>query len=227
MRLVTAPPVYDPGGNVAFVSDLATEDYLTSLMNEASKQGAVLMVVGAKPGSPQEVELADTGFTMASEWYRTQLPLASPAPTLALRPLRVDDLPGVAEIAQACRLQYAHYQPVFWRVHPNAVENHTAFLKTQLARTDACALACVDSEDRLSGYVFVDHRGIDDFGVHEPTLWKTVGKALLDGAAAWMGAQSLSEITVVCGHKDRPKRAMLQATGLYCCDGWWTLPLMG
>lgn len=225
MRLVTAPPVYDPGGKVAFIGELAAENCLATLLNDATKQGAVLMVAGAKPGSPQEVELADTGFTIASEWYRSPLPLPSLSSALALRPLRRKDLPEVATMAQTRRLQYAQYQPLFWRVHPNAVENHTAFLQTQLARADACALAYVDAEDKLAGYIFVDQRGVDDFGVHESALWKTVGESLLHGAATWMEAHGASEVTVVCGHKDTPKRTMLQAGGLHCHDCWWTLPL--
>jgi uncharacterized protein YijF (DUF1287 family) len=226
MRFMDAPPVYAPGGPVAFVERLSDEPHLGTLVAHAREQGAVLCIVACPAGSPDEEALRETGFTIASEWYLAMLPLSAPKPgILDVRPLRESDLDRVAELAEQRRQVYAAYQPVFWRVAPDAVSKHRPFLSTLLTRSDVYAFAHQDASGNVDGYVFADRRGIDDFAVAEPALWPTVGAALLHAATAQQTAEGVTECTVVCGHRDIAKRAMLAANGLALRSCWWVLPL--
>jgi GNAT superfamily N-acetyltransferase len=64
-----APPVYDPGGPVLLVSDLAGPD-LASVEREAARMGAVLLIVPAAPASARAAAIARRpGWTVASDWY--------------------------------------------------------------------------------------------------------------------------------------------------------------
>jgi hypothetical protein len=221
--MVTAPPVYDPGGPVALVLNLAEETSLPEVIKEARHHRAVLCVVNCPSGDTEESELASLGFTIASEWYRATLPL--PPPSLPVRPLTNSDLNDVEEIAEARRQQYALYQPVFWRVHPMASSNHKAFLANQLTQDEITALAFDNPNGQLEGYVFAEQKGIDDFAVRQPELWGSVGTALLRSAANYLFAKGVEQFTVICGHQDIPKRTALRENGLVCIDCWWTLPL--
>ena len=69
-RLVEAPPVYDPGGPILDVSDLADDADLAVVEREAAGLGAVLLVLPAAPGSRWSDRVADIpGWTVASDWY--------------------------------------------------------------------------------------------------------------------------------------------------------------
>jgi hypothetical protein len=70
-RLVEAPPVFDPGGPAAMVSNWdGTGAALTALASAASSAGAVVLVVpvaGSDPG--RQSVLTDAGFSAASDWF--------------------------------------------------------------------------------------------------------------------------------------------------------------
>jgi hypothetical protein len=65
-----APPVYDPGGPVLLLSDLADGADLASVGREAAGMGAVLLIVPAAPASARAAAIARSpGWTIASDWY--------------------------------------------------------------------------------------------------------------------------------------------------------------
>jgi hypothetical protein len=65
-----APPVYDPGGPVLQVGDLAADADLASVEREAAGMGAVLLIVPAVPASARAAAIARRpGWTVASDWY--------------------------------------------------------------------------------------------------------------------------------------------------------------
>jgi GNAT superfamily N-acetyltransferase len=80
LRLVEAPPVYQPGGKVALIDDCvvsadsawpgAGKALLTHAMAWAKAQGAVLvnLVCGPKDG-PKRALLEELGLAVASEWH--------------------------------------------------------------------------------------------------------------------------------------------------------------
>ena len=64
-----APPVYDPGGPVLLADRVTAGAELGALAAEATRRGAVLLVVPAAPGSAHARELAGRGWAVASDWY--------------------------------------------------------------------------------------------------------------------------------------------------------------
>jgi len=64
-----APPVYDPGGPVLLADRVTAGADLAVLTAEATRRGAVLLVVPAPPGSAHARELAGRGWAVASDWY--------------------------------------------------------------------------------------------------------------------------------------------------------------
>jgi hypothetical protein len=72
-RLGPTPPVYDPGGPVLLNDDLPGGGSLAAMEAGAAAMGAVLAIV---PAAPDEQELAQRGWTVASRWYA-----GTPAPT--------------------------------------------------------------------------------------------------------------------------------------------------
>lgn len=72
-RLVTAPPVYDPGGAVCLADsllDAASAELLSDAAHKAARRGAALMVVPcAHKNAAGQALLAGLGYTVASSWY--------------------------------------------------------------------------------------------------------------------------------------------------------------
>jgi hypothetical protein len=70
--VVTAPPVYDPGGPVCQVTSWdGTAETLRSVGAWAAAEGAVLAIVPVEADAPGLREVLRTaGYTVASEWYR-------------------------------------------------------------------------------------------------------------------------------------------------------------
>jgi hypothetical protein len=64
-----APPVYDPGGPVLLADRVTAGADLAVLTAEATRRGAVLLVVPAPPGSAHARDLAGRGWAVASDWY--------------------------------------------------------------------------------------------------------------------------------------------------------------
>jgi hypothetical protein len=70
-----APPVYDPGGPVLLVGELAAgaglaDADLAGVEREAAGMGAVLLIVPASPASARASVIARRpGWTVASDWY--------------------------------------------------------------------------------------------------------------------------------------------------------------
>jgi GNAT superfamily N-acetyltransferase len=62
---------------------------------------------------------------------------------------------------------------------------------------------------------------IDDFCVADPTLWNTVGMALLDEAQRLARERGAVQVVVVCGAHDEPKRRLLESRGLSIASHWY------
>lgn len=152
--------------------------------------------------------------------------------------MRVDDIEQVAAIAENRRQQYATFQPQFWRVAPDALEKHAAFLRL-LASDDSVVSLVADQRATVTGFAIgrlvaappVYNPGgasgyIDDFTVADETAWETVGLALLRKATGLLAAMGAAQVVVVCGARDTQKRNALTSAGLDVASEWYVGTLL-
>jgi len=142
------------------------------------------------------------------------------------------DLSHMVTIAEAKRVEYEGYSPVFWRKAPDASPKHERYLQSLLTGTDVIALVA-QAGDRVAGFVIgvmttappVYNPGgpvciVDDFAVATPEEWRTVGGALLAAVAQEAKGRGAVLVVVVCAQRDHAKRALLRDAGLSVASEW-------
>ena len=147
------------------------------------------------------------------------------------------DLEEILNLANAKRLEYETYQPVFWRVAADAIVQQTDHIASQITDEEVITLVAT-SESKVVGFVIgrlvsappVYKPGgltcsIDDFVVNENNLWETVGVALLRQVRKAALSRGAAQLVVVCGHLDEPKKKMLEKSSLTIASEWWVVPL--
>ncbi len=222
-----APPVYDPGGPVCLIEDWqGNEALLAEAEQAAAARGAVLARVICAHDDWRRAELlVRRGYTVASEWYTTQLPLADMASPEGIRRLTAGDVPRLLELGEQKRRQYEAYSPVFWRMSALPRETFAPYLQAQIEKPQVVALA-YEANGTVDGFVLANAQGYsDDFMVAVPEMWPTVGANLLSAAGNTAHRQGIGSLLVVCGQGDTPMRAMLAAQGLTLTMDWYIRPL--
>lgn len=156
---------------------------------------------------------------------------------MAIRPAETADIEACVALIEARRRLYETFEPRFWRKAEHSAAMSTAFFG-HLA-TDPGALFLVsEGEGGVDGFLItmdirnppvVDPGGptaqIDDFCVADPSLFPTVGAALLAEARALLKARGFAQIIVVCGAKDEARTAFLESQALSLTTTWWTAGL--
>jgi len=145
---------------------------------------------------------------------------------MQIRRAREGDIPHMVALAEAKRVEYAGYSPVFWRKAPDSCPRQERYLQSLLRDTDIIALVA-QVGDRLAGFilgalatappVYNPERPVcivDDFAVATPEEWQTVGPALLTAVAQEAQARGAVLVVVVCAQRDHAKRALLRGVGL-------------
>jgi GNAT superfamily N-acetyltransferase len=140
-------------------------------------------------------------------------------------------------IAEAKRVEYAGYSPVFWRKAPDSSPKQERSWQSLLTSPDIIALVA-QGGDGLVGFVIgaltrppsVYHPGglvciVDDFAVATPAAWRAAGAALLSAIAQEAQARGAVLLVVVCAQRDHAKRALLQEAGCSVASEWHVRPL--
>lgn len=225
--LVSAPPVYDPGGLVCFIEDWSGD---TTLLAEAEQtaaaKGAVLVrVICPHTDTARAEMLTRHGYSVASEWYMASLPLTGMPTPQGIRLLTAADVPRVLELGEQKRSEYQAYSPVFWRMSSLPRETFGPYLKSQIENPQNTALAH-EQDGKVDGFVLMNARGtIDDYAVAAPGLWPMIGADLLRATGDAAHKKGIQSLLVVCGAGDIPKRRMLAAQGLTLATDWYVKPL--
>jgi hypothetical protein len=146
------------------------------------------------------------------------------------------DLNEILDLANLKRLEYETYQPVFWRVAPDAIAQQRDYVASHIANDEVVTLVAT-LESRLVGFVIgrlvsappVYNPGgltcsIDDFVVNRNELWETVGVDLLDAVRKVAVSKGAVQVVVVCGHHDEWKKKMLEKSSLTIASEWWVTP---
>ena len=144
----------------------------------------------------------------------------------------------MVDLADAKRREYEPFAPTFQRPAADAVDVHRPWLAGLVDDAAVGTFVHEDSNGAVDGFCIVttgpappvyDPGGptalIDDFTVASPGLWATAGAALLAAARQWAEDRGAAQLVVVAGPHDGPKRAVLQAAGLYVASEWFTTPL--
>jgi hypothetical protein len=147
-----------------------------------------------------------------------------------VRRATVDDADAITDIAEAKRVQYAGYSPVFWRPHPEGRASHLRYIRRTVdsrlvfvheanGAVDAYGggeLFPVPAVFGAAGTVCV----VDGFAVRDPAAWPTIGRSVLDAVTAAAAEAGAALVAVVSGRDDQPKCAMLERAGLGLDSGW-------
>ena len=147
------------------------------------------------------------------------------------------DIPSMVAIAEAKRVEYEGYSPVFWRKAPDSSPKQERYLQSLLASPDVMTFVA-HIGNRLVGFVIgalttappVYKPGgpvciVDDFTVAPPEEWRLMGGALLAAVAHEAQARGAVLMVVVCAQRDQAKRALLQETGGSVASEWYVTPL--
>ena len=147
------------------------------------------------------------------------------------------DIPHMVAIAEAKRVEYEGYSPVFWRKAPESSPKQEQYLQSLLASPDIMAFVA-QAGDRVTGFIIgaltmpppVYTPGgpvciVDDFAVAPPEAWRAVGGALLAAVTREAQARGAVLIVVVCAQRDQAKRALLQEAGCAVASEWHVRPL--
>jgi GNAT superfamily N-acetyltransferase len=146
------------------------------------------------------------------------------------------DVPAMTALAGIRRVQYARYQPLFWRPAAVVAGQHLAYLG-RLVASDKVITLVSEEDGRLTGFLIAslnpappvyDPGGlscvIDDFAVTPAARWPTTGVRLLRAALAEAGQRGAVQAVVVTAHLDETKRQALRACGLEVASEWWVTP---
>jgi GNAT superfamily N-acetyltransferase len=161
-------------------------------------------------------------------------PLAKEGPDamITVRDATEADLDYITELAHKRRVQYAGYQPVFWRPAANARDLHRLFFNAVLSKEGAWLLVA-ESDGQPVGFALAslvpappvyDPGGkvcfIDDYGVEPVELWPTAGRALAEAAFERAKARGASLANIAISPKDEDKLAVIDALGFTIAAEW-------
>jgi hypothetical protein len=237
VHVAQAPPVYDPGGPVAFIGNLPDEagaEVLAGAESEAARRGAVLMVVQCPAGAKtQETLLLHRGYSFASSWYSG--PLSPSADTeiaiSSIRAATAADVPRILEIGERKREQYETFSAIFWKKASAPRESFAPFITGQVESEKNIALV-FETNSEIRGYIIAQCGNpadgyVDDYALTDPTTdWPTAGVALLAEACRQAQARGVTAFTIVTGHADAPKRAAVEKLGFILGKNWLVKPLL-
>lgn len=154
-----------------------------------------------------------------------------------VRKAKTSDIDTAVAMAERSRRQYQKYQPTFWRKADGSAAAAQKFFTRLLDEPGAFFLVATEGSQilgflvarKVSAPPVFDPGGdtylIDDFHVHEPHLWLTIGEALLSHASTLIHEHGGAQIVVSCADRDLAKTEMLRRSDLTIASNWWTRPL--
>lgn len=131
------------------------------------------------------------------------------------------------------RRAYEKVQPQFWRYKEGDEKLQAKWFK-ELLLLDDYIMLIAESENKIIGFIIdkiieapevYDPKGltlmVDDFCVKTDNDWFSVGNKLVEEIKARAKVRNASQILVVCGGHDKPKRLFLKSIGLNIASEWY------
>lgn len=138
-------------------------------------------------------------------------------------------------LSKAKRLSYETAQPQFWRYAGEEGDNTQRQWFTELLKDKNHVMFTAESDTKeILGFIIgklmpapeVYNPGgltvmIDDFCVKSENLWQSVGAKLIKDIKAAAKIKGATQIVVVCGAHDHPKRKFLSEQNLSIASEWF------
>jgi chloramphenicol 3-O phosphotransferase len=156
-------------------------------------------------------------------------------PKFAVRTSELTDISTMVLLSKAKRLAYEKAQATFWRYAGEEGDKAQEKWFKELLEDENHVMFTAESETQeILGFVIgkliaapeVYNPGgltlmIDDFCVQSENLWQSVGYALIKEIQAAAKARRATQILVVCGAHDHPKRKFLSEQNLEIASEWF------
>lgn len=155
--------------------------------------------------------------------------------SINIRTSQLSDIDAMVSLSKAKRLGYEKAQPQFWRYAGEEGDKAQEKWFKELLEDKNYAIFTAESETQeILGFVIgklmpapeVYNPGgltlmIDDFCVQSENLWQSVGHELIEETKAAARAKGATQILVVCGAHDHPKRKFLSEQNLSLASEWF------
>ncbi|MDF3047207.1 MAG: acetyltransferase [Candidatus Midichloriaceae bacterium] len=156
-------------------------------------------------------------------------------PKFTIQPSQLSDTSAMVSLSKAKRLAYEEAQPQFWRYAGELSDNsQRQWFEELLGTEDYLMFTAKNDIQEILGFVIgklmpapeVYNPGgltlmIDDFCVESENLWQSVGAELIEAVKAAAGSKGATQILVVCGAHDHPKRKFLNGQNLSIASEWF------
>ncbi len=147
----------------------------------------------------------------------------------------ISDIEAMVSLSKTKRLEYEKAQPQFWRYAGEEGDKaQEKWFKELLADKNYVMLTAERDTQEILGFIIgkimpapeVYNPGgltlmIDDFCVHSENLWESVGAQLVEAIKKEGKARGASQILIVCGAHDAPKRKFLNEQNLSIASEWF------
>jgi len=152
---------------------------------------------------------------------------------ILIRDANINDISAMVSLSYAKRRAHEKAQPQFGRYKDGAEESQAKWFKDLLLLDDYIMLIA-EAGNRIVGFIIgrlveapevYDPQGltlmIDDFCVETENDWFSVGSKLIEEIKNKAKTKNASQILVVCGEHDKPKRQFLKSIGLNIASEWY------
>ena len=156
-------------------------------------------------------------------------------PQFVVRTSQLSDIDAVVSLSKAKRLSYEKAQPHFWRYAGEEGDKvQEKWFKELLEDKNYVMLTAESNTQEILGFIIgklmpapeVYNPGgstlmIDDFCVKSENLWQSVGHRLIEETKVAAKGRGATQILVVCGAHDLPKRKFLKDQNLSIASEWF------
>ena len=167
------------------------------------------------------------------KWNPAQADVLEGSSDSQVRKAESRDIRPIAELIETRRTEYQQYHPRFWREATDARGKFPPTLESLLQNESAIVLVNVQG-GKVNGTIIgilqrapaaYDPGGltciVDDFVVAAPTLWNSVGMALLYALTREARQRGAVQVAITCARKDMRKRSMLVAHKYDLTSEWF------
>jgi RimJ/RimL family protein N-acetyltransferase len=216
----------------------------TSFVQEDVNQAVDLFMIDLAETNPRAKHVYEhAGFETVAEFVRDDgffkdmkhflMVKKLPYREYAIRSAKIRDINDIVALSCEKRRDYEKTQPQFWRHAEGAEEAQAKWFECLMSKGIGIFLVA-KLQDRIVGFIrgqfqnapeVYDPGGltlmIDDFCVEKPDLWPTAGQQLLQELKVQAKQERASQVLVVSGHHDEPKRQFLKSQGLEIASEWF------